>query len=433
MRLPPPSDIASRPIPNHVNPKTRGNIGEVVGLLLAGLVTVTLAIRLYVRKWLTRRLALDDVFILLAYLPTIAYTIIGIISEDRLHWNRHTWDLEISSLAPGLKLIFANGMLFVLATSFTKLSILTIPYRLTTASKDRKMTIAVSISMAFIGLSCFAFVMVNIFQCTPLSHFWETTKPGYCIDQNAHMRVVNIFDTMTDWLVVLLPLKVALGLNLPAKQISMLMFLFGVGVLASLAGIARSYFAWMLIPGHDPVWHAWSVWFCSTLELNLGIICASIPATKPFFASYLPNVFETAFRQRRFMAVDWDRKRLAQSSSLTTFIDESSSSSSLLPQRPLPLLPHHPHADLNRPLPPIVSHRHADIEAQSLLSDESGFHPWSPQVTSPQRARVRFSDHYRGPAPSSSQPRDRSTIFIMYRADNESAPMQQMSTRASLA
>ncbi|KAI0887157.1 uncharacterized protein GGS22DRAFT_105398 [Annulohypoxylon maeteangense] len=434
MQLPPNSATESWPTPNYVNPETRGHIGMAVGILLAVMVTIILAIRLYARKWLTRGFGLDDVFILLAYLPATAYTIIGIVAEQKFHWNRHTWDLELEYFVPGLQLILVNQILFNLATSLTKLSILALLHRLTSASGDRMMTIAVMASIAIISLNCFIFIIVSIFQCTPLWEFWELSSgPQNCIDQDAHLRAINLINTLTDWLVVLLPLKTALGLNLPARQISMVIFLFGVGVLASSAGIARCYFAWMLTTNFDTVWNNWSSWFCSALELNIGIICASIPATKPFFSSYLPNVFETTFRPHNSMTMDWNRKLLTQSPSLTTFIDQSSTSSTFLPQHPTPLLSNPQLANLNKPLPPIVSNRHVDLEAQPVPVNEFGPYTRSIKTSLPQRAGVRFSDPCRNLPPSSSQPQDRTTILIMYRADNESVPIQQIPSRASFA
>ncbi|KAI1212383.1 uncharacterized protein F4807DRAFT_457879 [Annulohypoxylon truncatum] len=425
MQLPPTSVIESWPTPNYVNPETRGRLGMIVGLLLAVMVTITLAIRLYARKWLTQRFGLDDVFIMLAYLPATTYTIIGVITEEKFQWNRHTWDLEPELFVPGLQLILANQILFNLATSLTKLSILSLLYRLTSASGDRKMTIAVLVSIAVVSLNCFVFILVSIYQCTPLSEFWElSSKPQNCIDQDAHLRAINLINTLTDWLVVLLPLKTALGLNLPARKIGIIIFLFGLGVLASSAGIARCYFAWMLTTSFDSVWDNWSSWFCSALELNIGIICASIPATKLFFSRYFPSVFETTFRQRSSMAIDWNIKLVTQSPSLPTFIDRSSSSSTFLPQHPPPPLSYPQRANLNKPLPPIVSDRHVDLEAQTVPENEFSSYPRPLKTSLPQRAGVRFSP-CRNLPPSNSESQDRTTILIMYRADNESVPMHQ--------
>ncbi|KAI1417695.1 integral membrane protein [Hypoxylon sp. FL1857] len=434
MQLPPAAVLASWPTPDHVNPGTRGHIGMVVGLLLAGIVTITLAIRLYSRRYLTRGFWLDDVFIIFAYFPAVAFTILGSIMEDELQWNRHTWDVETEFIEPGLRLALSNQMLFDVATSLTKISILTQVYRLTTASGDHKMTISALISIAVISLCCFVFIIVSVFQCTPLSDFWTLSdKPQNCINLSAHWVAANILNTVTDWLVVFLPIKTALGLDLPTRTIRMVIFLSGVGILASSAGIARSYYAWVLSTDYDFVWNSWLVWFCSAIELNLGIICASIPATKPFFSNYLPSIFEAMFRQRGSTNLDWDRKPLTRSPSFTTFIDQSSSSSSLLPRQPAPSLSNYEPAHLNKPLPPIMSNGRTDLEAQSTFLDAFDSSPHLSNVQSLRGVGGRSNDHYMGVAPGCSQPQDRTTIFIMYQADNERVSIQQAPNRASLA
>ncbi|KAI4862175.1 hypothetical protein F4820DRAFT_460402 [Hypoxylon rubiginosum] len=273
MQLPPLSVTESWPASNYNNPESRGHSGMIVGVLLVVLVTITLAIRLYARKWLTRGFGVDDILILAAYWPATAFTMIGIVAEEWLQWNRHTWDVEQPFIVTGLQLVLANEILFDIATSLSKLSILTLLYRLTTASRDRKMTIAVLVSMAVVSINCFVFIILSVSQCTPLSEFWQLSyKPQNCINQSAHILAASIINTVTDWLVVLLPIKTVLGLNLPAKQASVIMFLFGVGVLASSVGIARSYFAWTLITDYDSIWNSWTVWFCSAIELNLSIV-----------------------------------------------------------------------------------------------------------------------------------------------------------------
>lgn len=104
MQLPSAAVLASWPTPNYDNPKTRGHLGMVVGVLLVVLVTIILAVRLYARKWLTRGFGLDDVFIIVAYFPATAFTITGIVAEEGCHWNRHTWDVEPEDFIMGLKL-----------------------------------------------------------------------------------------------------------------------------------------------------------------------------------------------------------------------------------------------------------------------------------------------------------------------------------------
>ncbi|KAI1467070.1 uncharacterized protein F4812DRAFT_431055 [Daldinia caldariorum] len=364
MRLPPIALLTSRSTEHRTEAETKVSPEMVIGTILATLVTVILTIRLYTRRRLTRGFGLDDIFIALAYLPITAFTIIGIIFREKFQHN-HQSGHGNPDLAPGgIQLVFANQILFELAASLTKLSILTLLYRLTTASRDRRITIAVLISMGFISVNCAIFIIVSCLQCIPLSDYWNISVPSrHCIDWNIHMFAASVINTTTDWVVVLLPIRIALGLNLPIKQLGMVIFLFGLGVLACSAGIARSYFAWNL------AFHSSNItrdrrfaWFTSTVELNFGIICASIPAARPFFITYLPEVFRS-FRQRSSM-IFRDRIPLTNTTSFTTFIDRSLSTLSL-PRRLTPLPSSHQRVNLNKPLPPIRPPRHTNPEAQA--------------------------------------------------------------------
>ncbi|KAI0013882.1 integral membrane protein [Xylariaceae sp. FL0662B] len=447
MQLPPASVLNSWPTPNYVDPETRGPAAKIAGTLFASTATIILAIRLYARKWLTRGFGLDDVLILLAYVPSTAFVITGLIAEDRFQWNRHTWDVRHDLFISGLQLALADMILFDLATTLTKLSMLAMVHRLTTASKNRKMSVIVLILMAIIGINGVIFIMIAIFQCSPVSDYWTlSAKRQHCIDERAHMLAASIINTVTDFIVVLVPIKTVLGLNLPTKQRRIVIGLFGVGVVASSAGIARAYFTQVLTTAedYDTTWNSWVVWFSSAIELYLGIICASIPATKPFFAKYLPGLGST-IRSRSSMMFPWDARPSKKTRSMASPISHNSSSSSsgLLLQRPAPLLTHQHHqhhqhhkhpSDLNKPLPPIAYDRPADFETHSPLSDDFSVRPLSPRVPSPQRAGVRFTNRYTL-VPSGAPPRDHTTVFILYQGDGDDVQgrAQPVPSRASFS
>ncbi|KAI1645356.1 uncharacterized protein F4817DRAFT_183682 [Daldinia loculata] len=422
MRLPLITVLTSRSTPNHPGPETKGHLGMTVGIILASVVTITLTIRLYTRKWLTRGFGLDDIFIILAYFPSTAFTLIGIITEEKLQRNHHNRNGESNLSTDSLQIVFANQILFDLATSLTKLSILILLYRLTTAARDRNVTIAVLVLIGIIGVNCFVFILVSFLQCIPLSAFWDhSVRPQHCIDWAAHMLAASIINTITDWVVVLIPIWVALGLNLPIRQVGIVIFLFGLGILASSAGIVRSYYAWILAFHSDDIKNRRDVWLTSIVELNLGIICASIPAMKPFFATYLPGILKS-LRQRSSMTVR-DRIPLTHSPSFTTFIDQSTSSSSFLLRHLAPLSASHQRVNLNKPLPPIIPPRYVDLEMQSEPEEELNTSYRSPQI--PPRS------YYRADISASNlQPRD--WIFIMYQAGNDLRLIQQIPNRAEL-
>ncbi|KAI5928453.1 hypothetical protein F4810DRAFT_5049 [Camillea tinctor] len=366
MLVPPAAVIAQWPKPNYLNPDTRGPEGKVIGLLLIALVAAVLAVRLYARKWLTRGFGLDDTLIVIAYAPALAFTIIGLVAEDRFQWNRHVWDVDPKLFTVGLQLSLVTVILFDLATSLIKLSMLAMIFRLAAASHDRRTTIFILILSCIIAINCFIFVVIVIFQCRPVSDYWTLSlEPQNCIDERTHLVAANIINTITDFIVVLLPIKTIMGLDLPVKQRIIVTGLFGVGLFASAAGIARTYFTWILTTSadHDTTWNAWAVWLASTIELNLGIICASIPGTKPFFASYLPRVVGSTLRSRNSRYISWDKALgMLDSPIHPTPVKYYSpgSESQLSPTPPLVwLVPvmlsndQHQYVNTNKPLPPI--------------------------------------------------------------------------------
>ncbi|KAJ3561445.1 hypothetical protein NPX13_g8943 [Xylaria arbuscula] len=106
MRLPPIEVIASWPKPNYINPESRAPISTVVGSIFLAFVTIILLIRLYSRKQLTKGLGLDDILICLAYIPAAAFTIVGIITQEKFQWGRHLWDVEPKFYRPNLILTY---------------------------------------------------------------------------------------------------------------------------------------------------------------------------------------------------------------------------------------------------------------------------------------------------------------------------------------
>ncbi|KAK8138345.1 hypothetical protein PG984_001725 [Apiospora sp. TS-2023a] len=308
MIIPPLSVIASWPKPDYVNPESQGPAGVGVGSALIVLVTITLLLRLYTRRWISKGFGLDDILIACAYVPALAFTIIGIVGERKLGWGRHIWDVPPGDSATSLKtsiLTFrslATLMLFDAATSLTKLSMLAMLYKLTSASADRRMNIVIMALAALISLNAFIFVIVEVFQCRPLSDYWTPTAGQQnCIDEGTHLEAAGIINTVSDFILVFLPIRTVVGLKLPWKQRIIVLLLFSAGFLACIAGIVRVYFTAISVndTNFDRTWNAWANWIASVVELSLAIICASIPAIKPFFASYLPDVIETTRRRSR--------------------------------------------------------------------------------------------------------------------------------------
>ncbi|EHA53866.1 hypothetical protein MCOR27_010061 [Pyricularia oryzae] len=284
----------SWPPPNLENPETLAPANTVIISTLHVIVTILLVIRLYSRRQLSGGLRLDDLLIVLAYVPTTLYAAGGIHQELALKIDRHIWDFPKENTVASFKSALAIGILFASATTLTKLSMLALIYRITSAAGQHVTRCLVLLVITIVAVDGVIFILVELTQCMPLSLFWTPSfTPQNCINQADHLLAAGIINTVTDFIIVLLPIKTILGLNLPRRQLVGIQVLLGGGVLATIVGAVRVYFTWESHEAADGdiTWRSHLVIALSALELYIGIFCASLPATKPFFERLGPRLF----------------------------------------------------------------------------------------------------------------------------------------------
>ncbi|KAK8012264.1 hypothetical protein PG991_009639 [Apiospora marii] len=179
--------------------------------------------------------------------------------------------------------------LFNFASGFTKLSILATLWRLLGTSRPR-LKVFVAVCGVLISLNSVIFCLVVVFQCRPISNYWNVmAEPRNCLDEAAHLLAAGIINTFTDFVVVLLPIITVMKLQLTTRNRLVVVGLFSLGFLACGVGVFRTYITWHMTVDYDLTYHAGFVFWSSAVELNTGIICASVPATKPFFTRHLPQ------------------------------------------------------------------------------------------------------------------------------------------------
>ncbi|KAK1999935.1 integral membrane protein [Colletotrichum falcatum] len=407
MRVPPVEVILSWPPPNYDNPETRGPANQIVALSLLGIATIVLAIRVYTRRYISNSFSWDDILIILASIPATGFVVLGVIASQEFGWGRHVWDMPVGMHTGSLQIGLASQILFDLATSFTKLSMLALMYRIACAASN-KLRILVMTLQVLISVNCIVFMLVSMLQCRPLQLYWTLSlEPQNCIDEGTHILAASIINTSTDFLVVLLPLvivRIVYAGKLTSKQTVIVNLLFGAGFLATGAGVARTYFTWMMNITSDSSWHAWVNWMVSCIELFLGIICTSIPATKPFFNKYVPKMLSTA-RRSRFSGrggaalTEPTTKTSAFTASNESIVGELTAFQAEVksPDRRFS------EATLNKPLPPVAKNH--SVYTINIQLDEASLGP-ADRTRTPGRRMMEQTDMTLRPPPSNfSRPR----------------------------
>ena len=257
-----------------------------------------------------------------------------IVTYAHSTWNRHIWDVEISTLTAIAKIQIAGELTYSLSSLLTKLSLSVFILRII-ARSNRKMyerciiygmiaQCALTISFYFtVLLQCRFVVLNNLYLgCIgtllsrphrPLRAYWdlEPSYPHICINQDYAMLTFGILNTTTDFFSFFIPMPMIWKLQLPLRQRLAVFSIFGLGCLVCLSAIARVYIDDLALRRtYDITWWVWPECLVTTLEIDIGVvrqwyeitvflhsdnkqICASLPALRPLFARIWPRLLES--------------------------------------------------------------------------------------------------------------------------------------------
>jgi hypothetical protein len=153
------------PTPNYEDPTTRGDALLTINIVFIILVTLSLGIRLYSRLIVKHQSGIDDVMIVLAYIFTIGMTAVVLLANRSYGWNRHMWDVEVTTIQNANIIAFVAKIMFTLASSFTRLSLIFLYYRLVRDTSFRWYAWTLHINLALNICILISFILMVVFTC----------------------------------------------------------------------------------------------------------------------------------------------------------------------------------------------------------------------------------------------------------------------------
>jgi hypothetical protein len=157
------------PTPEYEDPPTRGNALLIVNIIFLALVTLSIVIRLWSRFKVKYQSGMDDVMIILAYIFTIGMTAVVLLANRNYGWNRHLWDVPVHMIEEANRIAFVAKIMFTFASSFTRLSLIFLYYRLIRDTNLRWYWWALHCSLAFNIMIIISFVLLVVFTCMYVS------------------------------------------------------------------------------------------------------------------------------------------------------------------------------------------------------------------------------------------------------------------------
>ncbi|KAI0014830.1 hypothetical protein F4780DRAFT_154397 [Xylariomycetidae sp. FL0641] len=228
-----------------------------------------------------RRCWWDDWLMVAAAICCCGVTVSVILATQEYGWNNHVWDLHTSKLVAGRKVSIAGQTIFVFASGLSKLSILVSYLRI--ASKGSLFHRLTWITIAIVGAAIPAFLLLLWLQCLPASSYWILLPYNRdCIPEGPPLMGQTIVTVITDFMVYILPMPLLWALDLPVTQRVSLTALFGMGSVVVVAGCMRTYWVhYVEYETYDVTWEGFNLWIWAAVEVNLGVICGSVPVLKP--------------------------------------------------------------------------------------------------------------------------------------------------------
>ncbi|KAF4941717.1 Satratoxin biosynthesis SC1 cluster protein 4 [Colletotrichum fructicola] len=229
----------------------------------------TVGLRIFTRFYVTRTpLNTDDYLIVISLLFAIS-TIVVLFQQVEVGLAHHMWDIlwDVYNVH-NTGWTIAATIVYALSISFSKLSIL----------------------FLYLPTHSIVYVLINIFGCTPIRAGWDLNiVEKTCVDKFSIYLSLSIANIAMDVLILLLPIPVVVPLQMARRQKFSIILLFGTGVFVCGVATKRTVHLPKLLASPDYTWEAVEAFIWGYRELNAGMICASVPALKPFFMRYLPS------------------------------------------------------------------------------------------------------------------------------------------------
>jgi hypothetical protein len=249
---------------------------------------IAVVLRTITRAALVRNFGRDDSFIVVASIAAI-----GFLTATLYQIKYGLGDAVLpETLISFLQSLYFTILCYGVSHLSVKFSILFQCRRIFVERSAQRIYLGLLVWMTLYGLFC---LLSSIFTCVPAAKYWDASIEGGCMDRSALHYALAAFNIANDITLLILPLPYLRALQIPKRARYMLMGVFACGSFACIVAIIRLYSLWVFnsvaidqqpIKGVDI-----ALW--SGLEINVAIVCASVPALKPLFVKFFPRFFSS--------------------------------------------------------------------------------------------------------------------------------------------
>ncbi|KHN93894.1 Extracellular membrane protein, CFEM domain protein [Metarhizium album ARSEF 1941] len=229
-----------------------------------------------------RTLKPDDLVILLvSALVGLPCTILNVKGLSYYGLGRDVWTLQPAAIVEFARYFFIQQILYVFLMTSIKLSLLLFYLSIFPGKITR---LLLWITFAVNALSGVSFILVSVFQCAPIQFYWmqyAQQGTGKCLNINLLGWLNGVSSVAIDLWMIGIPLFQVKKLELHWKK------KLGVAVMFLTGALSLVHF----YNSENRTWDLWQTAWWSTIEINIGLICACLPAVRLMLVRMWPQVF----------------------------------------------------------------------------------------------------------------------------------------------
>ncbi|KAI1457513.1 hypothetical protein F4805DRAFT_171843 [Annulohypoxylon moriforme] len=264
----------------------------VIPVIMVVLATIAVAMRFRARRLQGVACMFDDWLALVALILTWAFqgvNLAAVFAGGAGLPVETVMSIDPEAVVTFLKIELANFLIWIVVVSVVQLSILAFYVRIFGTNVIFRRACYVVIALV-VGEGITGF-FPELFSCTPVSKWWDSTKDGTCINGNLYCGIISPIHVALDLAIVILPMPLIWNLQMSIRNKLVLSVLLCLGLVASIISLLKIVCLFDLtgIPNTDVTDYIWLTIVLQTVELPIGIICCCVPSLKPVVIDWAPK------------------------------------------------------------------------------------------------------------------------------------------------
>ncbi|TDZ67941.1 Satratoxin biosynthesis SC1 cluster protein 4 [Colletotrichum trifolii] len=251
-----------------------------VTIMLMTFITVTVAMRTFVRSILLRSVGWDDALVIASWVFAMALCS-AVLVMTKVGLGSHFEDVSKSDFAQFLRYQVATQLTYIWAFVTVKMSFAVLYLRLLPDQAYQRISKFLIFLLLAEGIEETAVV---IFRCTPIERAWTPSKPGTCLDLTVFYYSAFAIKLLTDLVLFIQPIPTVWKLQLPVAKRCGVIFMLSLGLLVCVISVIRV--SYINAFDRDVTFLVADPLLWSEVEVCALIICSGVPSLRPLISRF---------------------------------------------------------------------------------------------------------------------------------------------------